>query len=1518
MKKLLTGIFSVAVAVMLAVSSTNADTLLKKAGGKASTNKATTTMQAKKAPQKSAKKGVKGLASNKSRTLGNGLRSEKSVASNVKTTRSILKAEGNYPEIYGGVLYSAAWEATGNSDYGIYTIPTSAGGSFEKLYSFNDISPNYGAAVKDGVYYFNYYYSFLGFWDFFESYGFDLETGEQVFYSDNTNNPILAQGMDTDPVTGEIYGIFMDDSLEGLELATVSYGSNSVTKTSIASLGDAWFNAFAIASDGTFYAIKTDDFTGEGILVTINRTTGAVTEIGDTGETPYYISGACIDRKTNRMFWALSPEDETGYLTEVDLTTGQASLVCMFGNGEEVAGMYIPVAAAADDAPDACTDVSVNFSADSLTGQVNFTTPTTTFGGAELETMVTVHILVNGEEVKTSEGLAVGTTDYENVTVEEAGLYNFTVYASNEAGDGPKVTVKNIWVGADTPAATKATAAYANGNMEITWLPVTEGINGGYVSDITYTVKDSKGNVLAEGLTVTSYSFAVEMPVEITAYYYEVYVVSGDLTSAPARTNTVMLGSIVPPYAPDFSTDGLEGWTVIDGNEDGKIWTVQSDGSVRMSYNDTLDMDDWLITPPLKLEAGKGYMVSFATKAQSTTFPEKLEVMWGDNNTPEALTNVILAPTDVNLDAYYEYSKMIIPETDGIYYVGFHGISDADEYYLYLKDIQIGEGVSTSAPGLPTNLVGTPGAGGALECTVAFNAPAVTMAGNALASLEKVELYRNETLINTFDAPTPGAALSFKDTAALNGYNNYSVVGYNADGKGLTASISVYVGFSLPVAPAVVNISRTDVVGQALVTWPAVTEDINGMTLTSNDVTYTVCVYDNGWVPVVEDLTALQYSYQAVAAGEQEFVQMAVFAETAAGTGMGTASDMIPVGTPYNGMNETFADGQLQYIWGYSQIGSASLKIGTDSTFEGITSVNGDNGYLYVNANYEDYGANLFSGLISLNGMVNPGLTFYTYNVVNEGGDPDINEIAVSVKEADSDEWVTVMAPTTVDELCGGVTDEWGKVTVSLAAYANKTIQVQLTAVTKFYTNTFFDDIKVGSILGHDLAAAGISAPGKVKAGAEYSVDVKVSNEGAQDAASYSVELYANEELVATEDCENLESGKSTVVSFDLTMSAIATEEITYYAKVVYSLDENEANNQTSSITVVPVVSVLPTATDLVGELTEDGIELTWNEPNLEGGVAEEITDDFEDAEGFASEYGDWKFYDGDQSEVGGFQNMDLPGITPGETKGSFWIWDNDIAQGNQTFEAHSGTHYLFALFRWDDGTSDDWAISPELYGGAQTISFYARSYSTQYPEKIQVYYSTGSQDVADFVAVSGSLVNAVPGDWTQYTVDLPEGAKYFAIRSFATSSFMLMVDDVTYTPAGLTADLEIAGYNIYRNGVKINDELVEETTYVDTTADENETYTYVVTVVYTDKGESAASNEVTVKTTSVNAINGGLVIAVENQTIVVRNAGDKEVSVYTPAGLAVYNGKGDARVEVSGGIYLVKVGKAVKKVIVK
>lgn len=1519
MKRILSRIFSVALAAVILASPASAQTVAKKS---AASSKAKTTsvasMKVGRLPAKAKAVNPKtaSLLPNTRRAASNSpFRTAKSSAPGIKSKaapRTVVKAEGNMPQINGSLLYFDG--ATEDDVTGVYRMPTAAGQQRELIVGCEPAQ--FGGVLYEGVYYTPQYVDY-GFFQFVYVSGVDIESGETVYEVDGDIVDLASGGMAVDPKTGNIYGLFYNEDATANVLKSVEYAADAPVYDEVGTVtgGAQNYTAFAIDGEGKFYAIG-----GDGCLYSIDRSTAAATKIGATGYVPEYISGATIDAKSGRMFWTVNPADKTGFLTEVNLTTGAATVIYNFPDNDEWAGLYVPQPAADDKAPAECKNVTANFEGASLSGNISLTTPSTLFDGTAGSGELIISVLANGEQVGV---LDAGWGKMVNVPVDlslmGAGSYNFTVFASNETGEGPKTKLKDVWVGADTPEATKATLTYANGNMEIKWNAVTASVNGGYLdlSKLTYTVKDSKGEVLASGLTATSYSIAVEEPAEITSFYYIVEVVCDGLTSAQTMTNTVVLGSIVPPYSDNFDEgeSDLAGWTVLDANEDGKMWGAYS-GAVRVSYNTDIDMDDWLITPPMKLEAGKAYKVSYKARGNSAKFSERLEVKYGKNAMAAGLDKTLVASQDISGMEWIEFSEMLVPDASGVYYIGFHGISDADQYYLWLDDFSIEAGISAGAPSAVTDLSVTPDATGALKATVSFKAPTKAFNGSDLSSLTKIEVYRGETLVKTFDNPTPGASLSFDDTLAEGGDVTYSVVASNAAGAGEKATATAFIGFQVPEAVPSATIARTSVEGEVIVTWEAVTKDINGLVIPADQLSYVVAVYgEAGWEPVAQNLKGTSYSFQAVEAGEQDMVQCAVFAVDNAGDGNGAITDMIPVGTPYNGLHESFTDGNISTIWGYSTSGAGEqVSIFDDETFSDAQSQDFDNGMLGFRFSAAGQYVNFFSGLITLNGIENPGFTFYTYNLASQDG------IVVSVKTADQDEWTVVKEGTEV-ELCGQ-TLGWSRIMVPLTAYANKVIQVQITGECVEMSMMLFDNFTVGSLLGNDLGVKGITAPEKVKVGADYKVDVEVENCGTKDAASYKVELYADEELVATKDGSNLASGATANVSFDCNMSQIATEPVTYFAKVVYASDGNVANNQSDDVKVTPVLSPLPTAKDLIGSVVDNGIKLTWSEPDVDG-YASEITEDFEDGDAFSDKYGNWTFVDVDGLAVGGIQGMDIPNVTAGETKGSFWIWDqSQLGEGNPTFGAHSGNKYLFALFEYTGkNNTDDWAISPELSGTAQTVSFYAKSYSSTYPETIAVYYSTGSVDPKDFVMVEGSQVDGVPGEWKLYEASLPAGAKHFAIRSFATDSFMLMVDDVTYAPVGAGEKLQIEGYNVYRDGVKINDALIEDTEFVDTHVASGEEYTYVVTAVFTDKGESGPSNEVVIKNTGVGSVFGeGVSISAADGKIIVLNAEGLQLSVASVNGAVVYSGKGDAKTEiaVSGGVYIVKAGKKVRKLVVR
>ena len=185
-----------------------------------------------------------------------------------------------------------------------------------------------------------------------------------------------------------------------------------------------------------------------------------------------------------------------------------------------------------------------------------------------------------------------------------------------------------------------------------------------------------------------------------------------------------------------------------------------------------------------------------------------------------------------------------------------------------------------------------------------------------------------------------------------------------------------------------------------------------------------------------------------------------------------------------------------------------------------------------------------------------------------------------------------------------------------------------------------------------------------------------------------------------------------------------------------------------------------------------------------------------------------------------------------------------------------------------------------------------------------------------EFVKVEDFGSRVVSDIWTEFTAELPEGARHFAIRSCATGGFILMVDDISYIVLG-KVDATLLGYNIYCDGVKLNDTPLAQPTYTHVGATD-EDHTYRVSAVF-DKGESELSSPLTLAKSGIDqAWAASLKVAVEGKAIVVTGADGERVVINGVDGRTLHTAEGDTRVIVPQAVYLVTVGRKTLKVIVR
>lgn len=174
-------------------------------------------------------------------------------------------------------------------------------------------------------------------------------------------------------------------------------------------------------------------------------------------------------------------------------------------------------------------------------------------------------------------------------------------------------------------------------------------------------------------------------------------------------------------------------------------------------------------------------------------------------------------------------------------------------------------------------------------------------------------------------------------------------------------------GTGIPAAPATVNAVETTTDGQVTISWSQVTTDENGNAINPAKVTYGVYIYGGqSRTPIQTGLSTTELTATVLQAGEQSLMQFAVWPVTEAGEGEGNVSPMIPVGTPYEGYFETFANGSISYDLGITRInGSPAWQILKDDSFSDLTSYDADNGFIGMKGETLDCEGAIFTGKIS-------------------------------------------------------------------------------------------------------------------------------------------------------------------------------------------------------------------------------------------------------------------------------------------------------------------------------------------------------------------------------------------------------------------------------------------------------------------------------------------------------------------------------------------------------------------------
>jgi hypothetical protein len=333
---------------------------------------------------------------------------------------------------------------------------------------------------------------------------------------------------------------------------------------------------------------------------------------------------------------------------------------------------------------------------------------------------------------------------------------------------------------------------------------------------LTYssTLQDFKMTYDATAKTLTSVNTLLANAKKDAVYYLEAYnniVISKDAPEEPTAITGANVDAV--PYANALnSADLFADFGVIDSNKDGSTWSYDSSYGTIYKWNTSNNGDDWLISPAIKLEAGKKYHFAIDAKSEGANFPEKFEVKLGTEAKASALTQSVISEVTVSSPEFatYENENISVAET-GYYHFGIHATSDADQFRLTVANFLVEAGADVAAPDAVTNLsvVATENK---LEATVSFTAPTKTVGGDDLTDLTQIDILRDGAVIKSLtEGVAPGAELSYVDNdAALTiGTHVYQVVPYNTTGIGIKSEeVSVFLSAVIQV-PYVVDFTQS-------------------------------------------------------------------------------------------------------------------------------------------------------------------------------------------------------------------------------------------------------------------------------------------------------------------------------------------------------------------------------------------------------------------------------------------------------------------------------------------------------------------------------------------------------------------------------------------------------------------------------------------------------------------------------------------------------------------------------------
>jgi len=217
---------------------------------------------------------------------------------------------------------------------------------------------------------------------------------------------------------------------------------------------------------------------------------------------------------------------------------------------------------------------------------------------------------------------------------------------------------------------------------------------------------------------VLEYSISTELAYSSNLYWKVIpYNTYGDASNCPVWNFKVLDDPTITVYpwnegfesiTPGTGFNYTLGWKISNNNDTWACWDVIANSAsspqnahggnnaMHTAFTYLNAQNDWLLTPPMLLQAGTTYQFGFWLKSpyyvdsqtQDTTF-EKFEVLFGNAPATDSLTTMLYRNEHLRSDNYFHVTQLITPSSTGKYYAGFHTYSDPLQWIVLIDDVSM-------------------------------------------------------------------------------------------------------------------------------------------------------------------------------------------------------------------------------------------------------------------------------------------------------------------------------------------------------------------------------------------------------------------------------------------------------------------------------------------------------------------------------------------------------------------------------------------------------------------------------------------------------------------------------------------------------------------------------------------------------------------------------------------------------------------------------------------------------------